>query len=96
MRRLLSTTALVFLSSVAMAEQCTLSREEVSGENKLCFYKCLRGDQVLTIRAMSQCPLIKEFSSSLLVEPLFYAEENVFLVIHQPNHSFQRTAFGSR
>jgi hypothetical protein len=76
MKMLLSATALALFSPVAMPEQCTLAREEVSGENKFCFYKCLRGDQVLTIRALSQCPLMREFSFALGAEFPLYEEIN--------------------
>ena len=62
------------ISSAAMAELCTLSREQVSGDNKFCFYQCLRGDEVLTVRALAQCPLIKEFQTSRPVVSLPISE----------------------
>lgn len=47
-----------------LAENCTLSREQVSGESRFCYYACLRGERVLTVSNLQRCPLLSEFNSS--------------------------------
>ena len=48
---------LVMLSMSASAGTCFKSHEEVSGMNKICYYKCLTGMKAITISAVSLCPL---------------------------------------
>lgn len=55
---------MITISTSAIAEYCTLTREEVSGNNKFCFYGCIRGEQVVTINSLYPCPLMKNFASS--------------------------------
>ena len=64
MKRLILAMLFGCLSSAANAELCMFSREQVSGDNKFCFYKCLRGDEVLTIGKLGQCCYVRRFLRS--------------------------------
>lgn len=53
--------ALALLGTAASAETCFKSGEQVSGMNKLCFYKCLSGTKVLNLTSIDLCPLSADF-----------------------------------
>jgi len=60
MKRLfLAAAAAVVLGgiSLAAAATCFFDRDETSGLNKICFYKCASGPAAITIGAAKLCPL---------------------------------------
>lgn len=69
MKQLILGVLAIFLCSSATAEYCNLSREEISGSNKFCFYGCVGGEKVITVSSLSRCPLLQVFNSSILNEP---------------------------
>lgn len=80
MKRYIATSLLLIVSSVASAEYCNFSREEVSGENKFCFYRCAFGEKVVTVGRHEQCVFIKEFSLLDDRGALLFAKAEVSLV----------------
>jgi len=84
---------LFLLTSIAsfssLAEQCSLSREQVNGESKFCFYACLRGERVLTIGSLQRCPLLSEFNSpSVFNSDLAAAPSSALMRLATP-HSYE-------
>lgn len=79
MKKIFAGCLLLCLSSIALAEYCFYSREEVSGESKFCFYKCAFGEKVVTVRNLDRCNPMLEFSALPLSKQLKLASlsENV-------------------
>ena len=48
---------LLLVSMNASAAICFKSGEQVSGMNKICYYKCLSGTKAITIKSHQLCPL---------------------------------------
>lgn len=48
---------LLLAASAAHAEFCSLSGEQISGLNKICYYHCTTGSKALTVRATDMCPI---------------------------------------
>lgn len=48
----------IFVMAVSgPALACFKSGEQVSGMNKVCYYKCIEGTRAITISAVELCPL---------------------------------------
>lgn len=40
-----------------MAEVCYSTRDEISGKNRICYYKCPSGEVAITISDTKRCPV---------------------------------------
>jgi hypothetical protein len=69
MKQLVTGVLVYFICSSATAEYCTFAREEISGNNKFCFYSCVKGEQVVTINSLYPCPLMRNFATSTYGDP---------------------------
>jgi hypothetical protein len=44
-------------SQIQLAAYCPKQGEQRTGQNKICYYRCLSGTVAITISAFSMCPL---------------------------------------
>jgi hypothetical protein len=78
MLRSLIFAATLCMPLVSFAEQCTFSREEISGDTRICFYSCLRGEQVISMSKYGGvCPLMHDFSATRPIENLSNHSQNL-------------------
>jgi hypothetical protein len=48
-------------SSFSFAETCFSSGEQISGMNKICYYKCVSGTKTLNKKSYELCPITANF-----------------------------------
>lgn len=57
MKRVLIAIALLAAGQAAFAMMCFKSGEQLSGMNKICYYRCPNGTAAITVASYELCPI---------------------------------------
>jgi hypothetical protein len=56
--RLIIFLSMLLIASPVLADSCFFQSEQRSGNNKICYYRCLSGTTAITVGALEFCPRV--------------------------------------